>query len=393
MLADWHAHYPMRVVSDLTPRTSLDQMRRMRGRPKFRDRLRALVLSVASRIGSHASPIDDYRVTPGTLCEGNVGLAFSVLLRPLDEMDLSKPYGAPPEAGYFDDLLKDLKEVEDDVAARNRNRIRFVHDRDQLDEAVADGATALVHCVEGGFHLGNTDAEIADNCAELKRKGVAYVTVAHLFFRDVATNAPAIPFISDSLYNKLFPQQGKGPLTDRGKAVVRALADNNILIDLSHMDPATIHATLDLLDEVDGEKKMPVVSTHAGYRFGKQQYMHDDATLRRIAERDGLVGLIMAQHQLNDGLRKKRNPTKTLDESLEVICKHIDKIAEVTGSDENIALGTDFDGFIKPTMGGLESSADLRFLEEALHERYGKRKAELITWKNSLRVLEALWPE
>ena len=32
------------------------------------------------------------------------------------------------------------------------------------------------------------------------------MTVAHLLYRQVATNAPALPFMSDSTYNRLFPQ-------------------------------------------------------------------------------------------------------------------------------------------------------------------------------------------
>ena len=47
---------------------------------------------------------------------------------------------------------------------------------------------------------------------------------------------------------------------------------------------------------------MPVIASHAGYRFGEQDYMLDDATLDRIRRRNGVVGLIMAQYQLNDGL-------------------------------------------------------------------------------------------
>jgi microsomal dipeptidase-like Zn-dependent dipeptidase len=99
----------------------------------------------------------------------------------------------------------------------------------------------------------------------------------------------------------------------------------------------------------------------------------------------------MAQHQLNDGLRKKGDHTKTLDESLEVICRHIDKIAEVTGGYEQIGLGTDFDGFIKPTMGGLETMADLATLERALERKYGAEATGLMTSGNALRVLRTLW--
>jgi microsomal dipeptidase-like Zn-dependent dipeptidase len=115
--------------------------------------------------------------------------------------------------------------------------------------------------------------------------------------------------------------------------------------------------------------------------------MLDPTTIERIAARRGVVGLIMAQHQLNDGLRKRE---KRFEESFEVICNHIDKLHEITGSHEHTALGTDFDGFIKPTMGGLETPADLRHLEARLADRYGD-DAELITSGNALRVLRELW--
>jgi microsomal dipeptidase-like Zn-dependent dipeptidase len=389
MLADWHAHYPMRVVTDVTPETSTERMR-ARGRPTFRDRIRTFVLRVANRIGNYPTWDGSYRITPETLRKGNVGLAMSVLLRPFEEMDLSKPYAAPPESSYFPTLIEDLEAVEQEVKTHDRSQLRLVHNRAELDGCIADGATALVHSVEGGYLLGDGDAEIEANCAELAARGVGYVTVAHLFFRQVATNANAVPFIPDPLYDLLFPQRGKDRLTPRGEAVVRGLVRNRILVDLSHMDPPGIRETLQLMDELDPAGEVPVISTHAGYRFGKQQYMHDEEALLQIKRRKGVVGLIMAQHQLNDGVRKKH--TETLDESLEVICKHIDEIARVTGGYEQIAIGTDFDGFIKPSMGGLETAADLRFLEESLRKRYGDEDAERMVWTNSLRVLRTMWP-
>src|SRR5206468_11988835 len=213
-----------------------------------------------------------------------------------------------------------------------------------------------------------------------------------LFFRQVATNAPALPFLKDHTYNRLFPQpEGEG-LTERGIAAVRAMVRNRVLIDLSHMRPDAIEETFRLLDEddVDPNCEMPVVSTHAGYRFGHQEYMHDDATVLEIKRRHGVIGLIMAQHQLNDGVRDTE--TESFEESFEVIRGHIDRIAEITGSHEYVALGTDFDGFIKPTTGGLETSADLRRLEDALKREYGDADGELIASGNAIRVLRQLWP-
>jgi membrane dipeptidase len=389
MIADLHAHYPMRVIDGVDPDTAAKQMRK-KGGATFGDRIRALVLRVANKIGNFPSWDGSYRITPEALRAGGVGLAMSVLLGPFEEMDLSKPYAAPPDPTYFPKLLEALEAVEREVATHPRDKLRLVHNRAELDECIAADATALVHAVEGGCLLGDTDEEIETNCAELARRGVGYVTVAHLFFRQVATNANALPFLPDSLYDLAFPQRGKDRLTPRGEAVVRGLVRNRILIDLSHMDPPGIQETIALLDEIDPAGEMPVISTHTGYRFGKQQYMCDEETILQIKRRRGVVGLIMAQHQLNDGIRKKE--TTTLDESLEVICKHIDKIAEVTGGYEQIAFGTDLDGFIKPTMGGVETAADLKLVEEGLRDRYGDEKADMMTSGNALRVLRTLWP-
>jgi microsomal dipeptidase-like Zn-dependent dipeptidase len=100
-----------------------------------------------------------------------------------------------------------------------------------------------------------------------------------------------------------------------------------------------------------------------------------------------LIGLILAQHQLNDGIRKK---TASFDESRAVLFAHIDKIAAITGGYRHLAIGTDFDGFIKPTLSGLEGMGDLAKLEQALEDGYGEN-ARLIASENVLRVLRQLW--
>ncbi len=389
MIADLHAHYPMRVINEMDPETTARLMKTPG--PTLRDRIQALILKFANKVGNYPSWDGTYRITPETLRKGGVGLAMSVQLGPFDEMDLDTHYAAPPEPGYFGHLRANIEAVEKEVATHDRSQLRLVHDRAELDDCIAAGATALVHAVEGGCLLGKSDTEIETNCAELAKRGVGYVTVAHLFFRQVATNANALPFLSDSVYDFVFPQRGKDRLTPRGETLVRSLVENRILIDLSHMDPGGIQETMDLLDEIDPNREMPVISTHAGYRFGKQQYMCDEKTLRQIKRRKGVVGLIMAQHQLNDGIRKKE--TTTIEESLDVICRHIDEIAEVTCGHEHIAIGTDLDGFIKPTMGGLKTAADLKLIEKGLRKRYGDEIADKVTWKNALRVLEMLWPK
>ena len=52
-----------------------------------------------------------------------------------------------------------------------------------------------------------------------------------------------------------------------------------------------------------------------------------------------------------------------------------------------MAIGSDFDGFIKPTLGGLERSSDIARLSSAVVARYGAVDAERILAGNALRVL------
>jgi microsomal dipeptidase-like Zn-dependent dipeptidase len=387
MFADLHAHYPMRVVEDLTPRSTFDELRRVKGR-KGRSKLRAILLRLASMFASHRTPFSDYRITPKHLHDGRVSLALSVLYRPGEE--LGKPYTDPPEPKYFDRLLEDLEDVETEVKTHDPGRIRLVHDRAELDACPPD-ATALVHAVEGSFHVGDDAAEIDANIKKLADLGVGYVTVAHLLHRQVAKVGPAIPFLKwDWVYNLLFPKPRTQGLTPLGEAAIRALHRHKVLIDVSHMHPNGIAETVAVLDkpDVDPNCQFPLISSHAGYRFGGQAYMHDEDTLLEIKRRDGVVGLILAQYQLTNGIR--RTHTSDWEESWVVIRRHIDKIAEVTGSLEYVAFGSDFDGFIKPTMSGLEHMGDMLKLAERIQRDYPD-DADLITHENALRVLRKVW--
>jgi microsomal dipeptidase-like Zn-dependent dipeptidase len=54
-----------------------------------------------------------------------------------------------------------------------------------------------------------------------------------------------------------------------------------------------------------------------------------------------------------------------------------------------VGIGSDFDGFIKPTVEGIESAADLSKLREPLVEAYGQ-DADAILGGNAERVLRKM---
>src|SRR5689334_2129786 len=190
------------------------------------DRLRAFVIWVANRVANYRKWSSGPRVTLDKLEQGGVRLVLSVLLVPLDEMDLGRPYASGPLEHYYADLLEQIDRVEaelhkDDPDGRRHVIARRAADLDDPDRV------AFVHCVEGGFHLGTTEAEVRAHVAELARRGVAYVTLAHLFFRRIATNAPALPFLSDAWYDRIFPQPDEG-LAPLGRAAVEAMFEHKM---------------------------------------------------------------------------------------------------------------------------------------------------------------------
>jgi microsomal dipeptidase-like Zn-dependent dipeptidase len=177
--------------------------------------------------------------------------------------------------------------------------------------------------------------------------------------------------LSDATYNFIFRQPRHKGLTELGRAAVEEMYKRSILIDLSHMRADAMNETFELLDKLDRERgadpeEYPVVATHAGYRFGKQDYMLDAATIEAIRRRNGVIGLIMARHQLQDGLRDGEG----LDHTVSTMRAHIDRIQELTGSHDHVGIGSDLDGFIKPTMSAIEYAQDLGKLEGPLREAY-----------------------
>jgi len=381
VIADLHCHYPMHLLGE-EPSETYDKIRRVRGRPRWLDRLRALVFRIAARRFNYP---DGWRVTFDGLEAARSGLVLSVLYMPFAEIDLDEAPQSDPEDGYFGDLIEHLEAAEAELRRIDPAQERHVLVRSAADLDGAGARMAFVHCVEGGFHLGRTEDAIATNVADLARRGVGYVTLAHLFYRGIATNAPALPMLSDRLYDRIFCQPKSGEraaLTRLGEAAVRAMHEHSVLIDVSHMREDAFYETFDLLDRLDPAKELPVIASHAGYRFGDQAYMLDRPMVERIAERDGVIGLILAQHQLEDGLPDGDG----IDHTLRTIRAHVDRIREITGSHAHVGIGSDLDGFIEPTMSGIETAEHLDRLVSPLREAYGE-DADALLHGNAQRVV------
>jgi microsomal dipeptidase-like Zn-dependent dipeptidase len=178
-------------------------------------------------------------------------------------------------------------------------------------------------------------------------------------------------------------------LSPLGHALVEAMVRERVLIDITHMSEVATAEVLELLDSLDPGRTVPVIASHGACRLGGEEYCLTDDTIRRVKERDGVIGLLLCDHHLRDGVRRRQ--TKTFEQSLDVLAAHIDHIREVTGSMAYAAIGSDLDGYIKPALAELGDMGRMKRLQEALRERYGADDAELVCSGNALRVLDGYW--
>jgi microsomal dipeptidase-like Zn-dependent dipeptidase len=381
-VVDLHAHLPMQWDPNQSFRRHI--RRAVHRHEKLVDKLEFVAMDVANRLLNWRSAFAGPAVTIETLAAGNVGVALSVAYWPFFEMDVDKPYASPPSDAYFETLYRLLTDVEGHV--KDDPRATMVASPAELEAALGAGKIAIIHAIEGGFHVGGTAPGVVKHTVRLAELGVGYVTVAHLFWRRVATNVAAIPFLPDAMYRDIFTQPDTG-LDELGRVMIREMVRHGILIDITHMSQQSMRDTFALLDEIDPGKTIPVIATHIACSFGKYAYNLTQEWVERVAERKGVCGIIYCDHFMRDGRFCK---TRNFEQSFRVVASQVDRLRSWAG-DDVLAIGSDLDGFIKPTLAGLSSAANHRDLAARLESAYGRPLAQRICHENALRVLKQAW--
>ncbi len=384
MIADIHCHYPMHLL----PQDRDPDGPKASWTERIRDVLQADTEGLLARIINDRKWDSGWRISLDGLQAGGAGIVCSVLYWPPAEFDFDRRRNSPPLPAYYQDLEYQMRCVAADLRRQDPSEERVIVARKPAD--LDDERIVFVHCVEGGLHLGPEEDQVDARVGELAAQGVVYITLAHLFFRGVATNAPAIPIFSDRAYNDLFPQPREG-LTSLGRAAVRAMYKHKVLIDVSHMRQDAIDETFALVEELDatlgrelgrGPRDFPLIATHVGMRSAERHnfaYNLDADTAMRIQRRGGLIGLIMAERELGRTWSARR--------SRAVLRKHINAIAALGNGHAATALGSDLDGFIKPTLKGVQDAADLKRLEQWIRDDF-PGDADAILHENARRVLK-----
>lgn len=157
--------------------------------------------------------------------------------------------------------------------------------------------------------------------------------------------------------------RGGGGFTNEGFALMEIMADLGMILDITHLSE---EATFEAVDRYGGV----LIASHNNARAlvpGGRQL--GDEQIRRLAERNGVTGVVMNNHFLKAGYRKS-DPKESV--TLDDVAAHIDHVCQLVGSAEHVGIGSDMDGGFgrDDVPAEIESIADLRKIGDALQEKY-----------------------
>jgi membrane dipeptidase len=294
-------------------------------------------------------------------------------------------------------------------AALHSERVVFVATADGIEAAYRARKFAALMGIEGGHSIENSLALLRQYYA----LGVRYMTLTWSNSNDWADSSgdiddPSVPHT-------------KAGLTEFGEGVVHEMNRLGMMVDISHVSDRTFYRTQII-------SRAPVIASHSGARalcnhprnmtddmlvavarsggpnskggvvqvnffsgFVSQTYcdaMQElkpemDRAITDATEKSKAVGQKMTRAR--ERIRR-RFLNKIARPPLSALIDHIDHIAKVAGID-HVGLGSDFDGINGQLPEGLDSSADLPKITQALLDRgYSPRDCRMILGGNLLRV-------
>jgi membrane dipeptidase len=278
------------------------------------------------------------------MLEGGMGAQFFGLVSlPVLDLDL---------AGIVHDQIDRLERA----AERSGGKLRLARSAEEVEAAARGQAVAALLGIEGA-HCLEGRIERLDRFAE---RGVRYLGLLHFTANELGR-----------------PAKGAGRddargLTAFGRDVIARCEDLGVIVDLAHINKKGFM-------EACAMATRPMYVSHTGVTGVSPMWRNiDDEQLRAVAKGGGAVGVIFC-------------PAFLGKDGIGAVVDHLAYIASVAGEDVP-ALGSDWDGFIRPTR-GLEEASKLPDLTDAMLDRGMSRTAiRKILRDNALRVIRDVPP-
>jgi membrane dipeptidase len=262
-----------------------------------------------------------------------------------------------------------------------------------METARAEGRIASLMGAEGGHSIANSLATLR----ALYALGVRYMTLTHNDNNDWADSATDAPRV--------------GGLSAFGRAVVREMNREGMLVDLSHVAATTMRDALDT-------SEAPVIFSHSSSRAvcDHPRNIPDDV-LERLSGNGGMAMVTfvpkfvlqaavdwtaaadenMRAHGFHhlattpDAMKvhrafEERHPRPIA--TVSTVADHLDHMREVAGID-HLGIGGDYDGTAFTPDGLSDVSGYPNLIAELLDRGWSRSDLAKLTWQNAVRVLGA----
>ena len=276
------------------------------------------------------------------LRQGMVGAQFWSVYIPSDYAD----------SGFARVQLEQI-DIARQFIARYSGHFEMARGASDIERIFAQGKIASMLGVEGGHAIENSLGALR----AYYDLGARYMTLTHggtLDWADSATDEPR-----------------HDGLTRFGEEVVGEMNRLGMLVDLSHVSPATMSDALNTTEA-------PVIFSHSSARAIVDHARNvPDSILRRLPDNGGVVMVTFVPSFVFEGGEGAR---------LTHVADHIDHIHRVAGPD-HVGLGSDFDG-ISSVVAGLEDTSTFPALFAELSRRdWSDEDLRKLAGENLLRVL------
>lgn len=284
------------------------------------------------------------------------------------------------------------------------DQIALARTADDVERIAATGKPVALIGMENAYPLGESLADLP----MWAERGVRYLSMTHFGNNQFGGSSNPVASLGD-------PAEDPG-LTDLGRALIPALNDAGIMVDLSHVGRRTGLEALEL-------SRAPVIASHSGAQavFDNPRNL-DDEQLRAIADTGGVAQMVAFRSYLGKvdlavtaalnelrtrlglnapGAFRTASPA-TLDEfarertriraahpdvTVSDFADHVDHAVQVAGID-HVGLSGDFDG--GGGVRGWDSAAEtVNVTWELMNRAYTEAELAKLWGQNVLRVMRA----
>jgi membrane dipeptidase len=299
--------------------------------------------------------------------------------------------GEVKDSGYARIQLEQF-DIARRIIARYPDRLALALRAADIEREFKRGRVGSLLGMEGGHVLENS-LGVLRSYYEL---GARYLTLTHNVTLDWADAA------ADTARH--------GGLTEFGREVVREMNRLGMLVDLSHVSPATMSDALDVTEA-------PVIFSHSSARALTDHVRNvPDSILRRLPKNGGVVMVTFVPafvsqevadwEKLADEEVKRLRPTITdtvelrrrMDEwtvahprphaTLAQVADHIEHVREMAGAD-HVGIGSDFDGITYVPVGLEDVSTFPQLFAELIRRGWSDDDLRKLAGRNVLRAMRA----